>query len=315
LEQEGRKQNLSMWDVIVHAVEQKTFAPRTLNALTEFRNMIQEFMQQSQEKPASELIRWMMEKSGYVQSLEAEGSEEALSRIENLQELVNAARDSEERGESFRDFLDHAALVSDTDDYDERSRVTLMTLHSAKGLEFPLVFIVGLEEGLFPHSRSSADEKEIEEERRLCYVGMTRAQRKLFLTRAKFRRFLGGESFNQTEPSRFIREIPPDLIQHISEGQGVKRAVVYDGPTYNTAASIKEFYKQRGKQVDLAPVKREESPRGSSFKYGAHVRHAQYGVGMIVRCEGEGEDTKLTVSFPGYGLKKLIQKYAKLERV
>jgi DNA helicase-2/ATP-dependent DNA helicase PcrA len=257
----------------------------------------------------------MMERSGYVRSLEAEGSEEALSRIENLQELVNAARDSEDRGELLRDFLDHAALVSDTDDYDERSRVTLMTLHSAKGLEFPLVFIVGLEEGLFPHSRSSEDEREIEEERRLCYVGMTRAQRKLYLTRAKFRRFLGGESFNQTEPSRFIREIPPELIQNISEGQGVRRAVVYEGPTYNTAASIKEFYRQRGKQVDLAPVKRQDSPRGSAFKYGTHVRHAQYGVGMIVRCEGEGEDSKLTVSFPGYGLKKLIQKYAKLERV
>jgi DNA helicase II / ATP-dependent DNA helicase PcrA len=315
LEQEARKRGLSMWDVIAYAVEQKTFAPRILSALTEFRNAIQDFMQKSQEKPASELIQWVMEKSGYFQWLEAEGSEEALSRIENLQELVNAARDSEDRGERLRDFLDHAALVSDTDDYDERARVTLMTLHSAKGLEFPLVFIVGLEEGLFPHSRSSADEKEIEEERRLCYVGMTRAQGKLYLTRAKFRRFLGSESFNQTEPSRFIREIPPELIQNVPDAQGTRRAIVYDGPTYNTVASIKEFYGRRGKQVDLAPGKRDDSPRGSAFKYGTQVRHAQYGVGMIVRCEGEGEDTKLTVSFPGYGLKKLIQKYAKLEKV
>ena len=117
-----------------------------------------------------------------------------------------------ERGESLRDFLDHAALVSDTDDYDARAKVTLMTLHSAKGLEFPVVFIVGLEEGLFPHSRSSLNAQEVEEERRLCYVGMTRAQRKLTLTRAKSRRFLGSEGTSETEPSRFIYEIPSDLI-------------------------------------------------------------------------------------------------------
>ena len=191
LEQEARKRELSLWETIRLAVEQKTFTARTLNALTEFQDRIQEFIEAARQMSLSKLIQLIMDKSGYVAWLESEGTQEELSRIENLQELVNAARDSEERGESLRDFLDHAALVSDTDDYDARAKVTLMTLHSAKGLEFPVVFIVGLEEGLFPHSRSSLNAQEVEEERRLCYVGMTRAQRKLTLTRAKSRRFPG----------------------------------------------------------------------------------------------------------------------------
>jgi DNA helicase II / ATP-dependent DNA helicase PcrA len=315
LEQEARKRGLSLWETILLAVEQKTFTARTLHALTEFQDRIQEFLKAARQIPLSKLIRLIMDKSGYVGWLESEGTQEELSRIENLQELVNAARDSEERGESLRDFLDHAALVSDTDDYDARAKVTLMTLHSAKGLEFPVVFIVGLEEGLFPHSRSSLSPQEVEEERRLCYVGMTRAQRKLTLTRAKSRRFLGSEGTSETEPSRFIYEIPSDLIETVSNGQAKRKAAAYDGPAYNTIESIREFYKQRGKPIDLAPTRRTEPPRDEGFKRGSYVRHAKYGVGMIVRCEGEGDDSKLTVSFPGHGLKKLVPKYAALEKV
>src|SRR5262249_9566362 len=174
LEQEGRKRGLTLWETIRFAVEQQTFTARTLHALKEFQEQIQEFTEASRQTSLSKLIELIMDRSGYVGWLESEGTEEELSRIENLQELVNAARDSEGRGETLQDFLDHAALVSDTDDYDARARVTLMTLHSAKGLEFPVVFIVGLEEGLFPHSRSSLSPQEVEEERRLCYVGMTR---------------------------------------------------------------------------------------------------------------------------------------------
>jgi DNA helicase-2/ATP-dependent DNA helicase PcrA len=315
LEQEARNRALSLWDTIQYAVEQRTFTPRTLRALGDFRDTMEEFIKKAKEKPISELLQQVMDRSGYVRWLESEGTEEGISRIENLQELVNAARDSEDRGENLRDFLDHAALISEADAYDERARITLMTLHSAKGLEFPLVFIVGLEEGLFPHSRSLLSPEEIEEERRLCYVGMTRAQKKLYLTRAKLRRFLGGESFNQTEPSRFIYEIPSNLIENVSNGQARKKAVAYEGPTYNSPESIQEFYKQRGKQFDLSPGKKGVATRDNSLKYGAYVRHSKYGVGMIIRCEGEGDDSKLTISFPGYGLKKMIRKYAALERV
>ena len=133
-----------------------------------------------------ELIKFLIDRTGYIRSLEEEGTPEAFSRIENLKELANAAQDAQERGETLAEFLDHAALVSDADQYDPDSRVTLMTLHSAKGLEFPLVVLAGLEEGLFPHSRTLNDPPQMEEERRLCYVGLTRAMDALILTRARY---------------------------------------------------------------------------------------------------------------------------------
>jgi len=162
-----------------------------LKALADFQSLTQSFQEQSRQRPLSELIRNMIEKSGYAEWLESDGSEEALTRLDNLKELVNAALDAETRGESLSDFLDHAALISDADDFNERARVTLMSLHSAKGLEFPLVFVVGLEEGLFPHSRSLGSQSEIEEERRICYVCITRAREKLILTGAARRRTFG----------------------------------------------------------------------------------------------------------------------------
>ena len=185
-----------------------------------------------------------------------------------------------------------------------------MTIHSAKGLEFPLVCLAGLEEDLFPHSRSLLNQDGLEEERRLCYVALTRARRKLLLTRAKNRRFLGGESFNQTEPSCFISEIPADLLQH---AWGAPRSVrkSFDGPTYNDAESIRQFYRQRRKRIDLAPRKTETEV--GRFKQGQTVRHRKYGTGNVVRSQGEGDDCKLTVLFPRHGLKKLLVKYAGLE--
>jgi DNA helicase-2/ATP-dependent DNA helicase PcrA len=151
-----------------------------------------------------ELIRFLIDRTGYIKALEAEASPEAFSRIENLKELANAAHDAEVRGETLADFLDHAALASDTDQFDPSARVTLMTLHAAKGLEFPLVFLAGLEEGLFPHSRTLMNPEELEEERRLCYVGMTRAMNTLILTRAHYRRRYGNDAPEQSVPSRFL---------------------------------------------------------------------------------------------------------------
>jgi DNA helicase II / ATP-dependent DNA helicase PcrA len=314
LEQEGRARGLSIWDTIQTALSENRFTSRTLHALSIFSQMTQSFIESMKSQTTSSLIHQVMEKSGYLQWLESEDTEESQSRIDNLKELVSAARDSENRGESLRDFLDHAALVSDTDEFDERAKVTLMTLHSAKGLEFPLVFMVGMEEGLFPHSRSMLDQHGVEEERRLCYVGMTRARRKLILTRARMRRFLGGESVNQTELSCFIREIPQDLLQNFSQ-VGIPKKTAYDGPTYNTRESIQEFYMKRGKQVDLSPSQKGTTRKTNGFASGTAVRHPKYGIGTVLRCEGEGEESKVTVSFPGYGLKKLVPKYASLEKV
>ena len=163
-----------------------------------------------------ELIRFLIDRTGYIKALEAEGSPEAFSRIENLKELANAAHDAESRGETLAEFLDHAALASDTDQFDPDARVTLMTLHAAKGLEFPLVFLAGLEEGLFPHSRTLNNPEELEEERRLCYVGMTRAMNTLILTRAQYRRRYGNDAPEMSLPSRFLEEVPTQLTENLS---------------------------------------------------------------------------------------------------
>ena len=178
-----------------------------------------------------ELIRFLIDRTGYIKALETEGSPEAFSRIENLKELANAAHDAEERGETLAEFLDHAALASDTDQFDPNARVTLMTLHAAKGLEFPLVFLAGLEEGLFPHSRTLNNPEELEEERRLCYVGMTRAMNTLILTRAHYRRRYGNDAPEMSIPSRFLEEVPPQLIENLGGRSPAWSTPAY-GPRY-----------------------------------------------------------------------------------
>src|ERR1017187_6323423 len=162
-----------------------------------------------------ELIKFLNDRSGYIRALEDEATPESFSRIENLKELANAARDAQERGESLAEFLDHAALVSDADSYSAEASVTLMTLHAAKGLEFPLVFLAGMEEGLFPSSRTLADPGGLEEERRLCYVGMTRAMDTLIMTRARYRRRYGSDMPDVSIPSRFLEEVPSRLIEDL----------------------------------------------------------------------------------------------------
>jgi DNA helicase-2/ATP-dependent DNA helicase PcrA len=267
-----------------------------------------------------------------------------------LQELVNAAVDYDEQGlEGLRDFIDHSALVSDQDAYKRDAAVTLMTAHSAKGLEFPIIFIVGLEDGLFPHSRSASDPAELEEERRLAYVAMTRAERFLYVTHAMKRRVYGEEL--ASEPSQFLNEMPLDLIDDLSlgkswlsfargsstiddeHGEYRKEKNKYTGKTYDSAESIAEFFKQRNKQMGQTsgtsvsakswnqrprpqepktPASNSKSAEG--FVPGSYVKHSKYGRGLVLRREGAGESTKLTVSFPGFGQKKLVEKYANLER-
>ena len=184
-----------------------------------------------------ELIRFIIDRSGYIKALETEGTPEAFSRIENLKELANAAHDAEERGETLADFLDHAALASDTDQFDPNSRVTLMTLHAAKGLEFPLVFLAGLEEGLFPHSRTLSSPEELEEERRLCYVGMTRAMNTLILTRAHYRRRYGADVPEASVPSRFLEEVPPQLIENLGSRTPAWSPPAYSAGRHRSSAS------------------------------------------------------------------------------
>ena len=296
--------------------------------------------------PAStaELLKFLFDRTGYIKQLEEEDTPEALARVENLRELVNAAMDSRDRGETLNEFLDHAALVSEADDYDENARITLMTLHAAKGLEFPLVFLVGLEEGLFPHSRTLLAPDDVEEERRLCYVGMTRAMDKLILTRARYRRRYATDMPEPGIPSRFLEEVPHELLQDLGSPRrpayverddfgggsrhysyededqrppymrGRTQRSSYSGPTYNSIDNIAEFFASRGKKFSRAKTDVPEPSGSTGFRAGQRVRHPKYGEGTVYKREGDGAEAKILVQFPRFGLKKLVEKYAQLEK-
>ncbi len=334
-----------------------------------------------------ELIKFLNDRSGYIRALEDEATPESFSRIENLKELANAAQDATSRGETLADFLDHAALVSDADQYSAEARVTLMTLHAAKGLEFPLVFLAGMEEGLFPHSRTFTDPTGLEEERRLCYVGMTRAMDTLVLTRARYRRRYGSDMPEASIPSRFLEEVPSRLVEDLGSpaarpqfsssdryGDSSRfngRAYATPYPNSNPGANrfgagkqtedagdrhysyeddsqeapsstnttnsgnsparplsgsgsidnIASFFGARGQTAKPGqkfgrPKLDIPAPTGNTgLKQGTRVRHPKYGEGTVFRREGDGEDAKITVQFQLHGVKKLVEKFAQLERL
>jgi DNA helicase II / ATP-dependent DNA helicase PcrA len=302
-----------------------------------------------------ELIRFLIDRTGYIRSLEDEGTPEAISRIENLKELANAAQDAQQRGETLSEFLDHAALVSDTDRYNPESRVTLMSLHSAKGLEFPLVMLAGMEEGLFPHSRTLNQPMELEEERRLCYVGMTRAMDALVMTRARYRRRYGNDMPESSLPSRFLEEIPSHLLEDLTRGQRRSSGGAYGGrygsgrggdewesprhysyededqrprtvsrtappagrqqPGPGSLDNIAQFFSSRKGSVSRPKLDIPAPGGATGFRSGQRVRHPKYGEGVVFRREGDGEDAKITVQFAEFGVKKLVEKFAQLEKV
>jgi DNA helicase-2/ATP-dependent DNA helicase PcrA len=230
-------------------------------ALSAFRRLIQELQEGIEQRPLQETLGAILDRTGYRRMLEQDGTPESESRLGNVEELVNAAVDSAERGETMSDFLDHAALVADADALDEKAQVSLLTMHNAKGLEFPVVFVAGMEEGLFPHSRSHDSVDALEEERRLCYVAMTRAERQLYLTWARFRRRFAGASPERTVESRFLSEVPRQLTERIGaepeapqvdlflERHEVRESVkknLYTGKTYNSLDNISQFFSERG---------------------------------------------------------------------
>ncbi len=301
-----------------------------------------------QKVSTAEVLKFLIDRTRYIQLLEAEDSPDSQARIENLRELVNAAMDSRDRGESISDFLDHAALVSDVDQFDDSQQITLMTLHAAKGLEFPLVFLVGMEEGLFPHSRTLLSPTEIEEERRLCYVGMTRAMDTLILSRAHYRRRYGTDSPEPSTPSRFLEEIPIELLEDVGSPGKIKGSTprfqeyggahydyenedqsatsawggrsrqksppktTYTGQAYNSIDNIADFFASRGKKFSRPEMNLDQPSTGRGLRKGDRVRHPKYGEGVVYHREGDGEDAKITVQFHSFGLKKLVEKYAQL---
>jgi ATP-dependent DNA helicase UvrD/PcrA len=333
IEQYALANGVSLWTAMERMLAERAFGARAEAAIDAFHRMIQELAADIEKGKPAETIQAVLERTGYKKMLEAEDTEDSRSRLANLEELLNAAADAAERGETLRDFLDHAALISDADSVDERAEVSLLTMHNAKGLEFPIVFIAGMEEGLFPHSRSLQGDGSIEEERRLCYVGMTRAQKKLHLSWARYRRRFGGGQPEQSIPSRFLKEAPASLIERVRGDRGhvdlfaerhmvreSARRNVYTGKTYNSVEAIQQFFGKTppvsppaasaAAKPALAPAKAAPATRAKKVGPGSTVEHAKYGRGTVMRLEGTGEDAKLTVSFPGYGLKKLIAKYA-----
>ncbi|HEX5413503.1 MAG TPA: UvrD-helicase domain-containing protein [Terriglobia bacterium] len=295
------------------------FSTQARKALRGFHSLMTGLSADRETHSLSEFFRAILDHTHYIETLDAENTPAAESRIENLRELVNAAAEAEERGERLSDFLDHAALVSDADSYDERARVTLMTLHSAKGLEFSVVFLAGMEEGLFPHKLSGDDDAGLEEERRLCYVGMTRARDRLLLTWVRERRFYGRQSQEGTMPSRFLSEIPQQLIEPLNVTMFPSKPRTTWGNAVNSADGIERFFSQRGHEVRASraepaiPHSRPATP--ARWRQGSKVRHPKYGIGTVLDSEGEGDNTKVTVSFPGYGRKKLVERYASLEKI
>lgn len=390
LQMQARDFGVSIWEAVAVALDPaegtvQKLTSRAVNSLKNFQHIINTLSRKVKDapnssEPVSSIVTAAIEDTGYANTLRAENNDEAEARLENMQELVNAAVDYDKDGaEGLRDFIDHAALVSDTDKFDRDATVTLMTVHAAKGLEFPVVFLVGMEDGVFPHSRSQGNPQELEEERRLAYVAITRAEKLLYISHAMRRRVYGEDL--AAEPSMFLNELPLDLIEDVTRSgnswlsfaknpvkkankennqaairalkgessqpsQPEKPRTTYTGKTYNSSEAISEFFKSR--KQDSGDAKPEEGSRlpapnsrpsepkiqvykkgendssiqnpksksqnQSSFIPGMHVKHPKYGKGLVLRREGTGDAAKLTVNFPGFGQKKLIEKFANLEK-
>ena len=312
--------NNSLWARLVHVTERRVLAPRANASLVAFRDLIAGMTQMARQESVSIALGKVLDQSGYLQDLREERSEEAESRIENLMELVSAAREYEARNPepSLGGFVDQLSLLSDVDEEagTRDARVLMMTMHSAKGLEFPVVVIAGLEEGLFPHSRSADDEAELEEERRLCYVGITRAERRLVLTSAARRRVFG--DYQSTEPSRFIDEIPAELMDEVPSTFVTPQhsfSQFRSGGVYGGGYGRGGSYRNRVKEESptYAYEDEDQSAPPAALRPGLRVKHPQFGVGTVMSVEPLDDDTKLVVRFNSVGQKTLRAKYAKLE--
>ena len=307
--------NNSLWAKLVYVVNQRILAPRAVASLAAFRDLVTGLTAMAAQEPVSIALGKTLDQSGYLEDLREERSEEAESRIENLAELVSAAREYETRDPepTLPGFVDQLSLLSDVDEEAgaRDARVLMMTLHSAKGLEFPLVIISGLEEGLFPHSRSAEDEAELEEERRLCYVGITRAQRRLVLTSAARRRVFG--EYQSTDPSRFVDEIPVELIEELPTTFATPYTASF--PQF-TAGGYRRRGPYRGRvREDEGAYAYEDEDQSvlSGLTPGMRVRHPHFGLGTILSVEPLEDDVKLVVRFGSVGQKTLRAKFAKLE--
>ncbi len=307
------------------ALETRILKGAAAKKVAAFIDLVDDFSARLERLPYPQLMAELLDASGYFPQLKEEasgaltsdGRQEARGRLENLEQLLAGMEEHAAGGGTVHDYLEQIALITDLDSYDpSQQRVTLMTLHAAKGLEFPVVFMSGMEEGLFPHSRSGDSGEELAEERRLCYVGMTRAMQKLYLSHARRRRVYGTYQFNP--PSRFLGEIPAELLAGAAEPPVVQEAA----GGHNLASLADLVASPMGPEEGVAetvisrplrkPPATKEVPAGTGFRLGSQVRHVKFGLGTVRRLEGDGDKQKVTVYFNSVGTKKLLLKFAGL---
>ena len=297
IRERARLKQISMWQATTEIISEQELPPRALSAVSLFQDLINQLAETTGELDLTDTTDHVLKQSGLLDHYKKERGEKAQGRVENLEELINAARnfDPDNAAEEMDElslFLAHAALEAGEGQAEEwEDCVQLMSLHSAKGLEFPLVFLCGMEEGLFPHQRSIEEDGRLEEERRLCYVGMTRAMQQLFLCYAEIRRLYGRE--NYTQASRFLSEIPEPLVEEIRSAS-FSRPLHRSAVTTNSNAATEAF---------------------NGLKPGRQVRHKKFGEGMVITLEGQGAHARVQVNFADTGPKWLVCAYANLESI
>ncbi|MGH9751073.1 MAG: ATP-dependent helicase [Candidatus Polarisedimenticolia bacterium] len=317
-----RREGGTLKDAIRRTADRQRLPGRATRALQGFLALLTGLREEAADLVPSRLVAAIIERSGFVPYLEKSAPGDAASRIENLKELASAVSVWDGLEGGLQAFLDRAALLSETENVQGSTGVRLMTLHSAKGLEFPIVFIAGLEENLFPHARSNGGHDDLEEERRLLYVGMTRARERLILTRALYRRLYGEEA--PTEPSRFLAEIPAHLIRERFAGEafatrlmGAADAIARRRREQDDAFPGADRSTGGGRRVTLDEEYADPdaaTPAGS-WPLGTRLHHPEYGVGTVIGIEGTGERQKVTVSFSIHGSKKFVTRFAPLEKI
>lgn len=309
--------NVSLFEAVSNAAAIDGLSSRFVSKLDDLAGIIFELMNLANEAPVEDLIDRVLRDTGYLEELENERTPQAQSRIDNLHELISVAQEfaASEEENNLENFLAHVALVSDIDDTElGEDAITLMTLHSSKGLEFPVVFLVGMEEGLFPHARTLMDETEIEEERRLCYVGITRAKEKLFLSSTKMRTIYGNTV--TYPPSRFLQEIPARLVKTIKRQERFS--------ALENFKQVSEKYSARPQKPastfnphSFMPQKPTAAAGGTGtrFNTGDRVSHSKWGEGMVVSVKDSPDGQEVKVAFAGAGVRSLLTKYAVLKKL
>lgn len=301
-------QGVSLMEAI-RDIELSSIAPKTAGKLTDFRDMINGLRQMQEFLSLSELVEEVLEKTGYRSALKEEKTLEAQSRLENINEFITVAQNFEKESDdkSIIAFLTDLTLVADVDSLDETDpgeQVTLMTLHSAKGLEFPVVFLIGMEEGLFPHSRALQEEDEMEEERRLAYVGITRAEKRLYLTHARMRSLYGRTNANRE--SRFLGELPEEVLERT--GSKPKPLPWEDKPLPQAKAIV-------GRTATKSRTMQSSGAEGLAWNVGDKAEHGKWGIGTVVQTRGTGDQLEIDIAFPAVGVKRLLAKFAPIKKV